>query len=84
MPCLSFTPLPPIASPLLYSTSKTTGLIQLIPDAVSLDGLKKKPEYPGSLRKHFEQVRLRGIGYGYQIYTVISPAFVAPMALAVE
>jgi hypothetical protein len=40
-----------------YSTSKTTGLIQLIPDAVSIDGLKKRADYPGSLRKHFEKVK---------------------------
>lgn len=39
----------------ILSTSKTTGLIQLIPDAISLDGLKKRPDYPGSLRKHFEK-----------------------------
>jgi hypothetical protein len=39
------------------STSKTTGLIQLIPDAVSIDGLKKRADYPGSLRKHFEKVK---------------------------
>lgn len=38
----------------ILSTSKTTGLIQLIPDAVSLDGLKKEPTYPGSLRGYFE------------------------------
>jgi hypothetical protein len=48
---------------LLYSTSKTTGLIQLIPDAVSIDGLKKKAEYPGSLRKHFEQVSISHIDF---------------------
>lgn len=43
---------------LMYdSTSKTTGLIQLIPDAVSIDGLKKRADYPGSLRKHFEKVK---------------------------
>jgi hypothetical protein len=28
---------------------------QLIPDATSLDGLKKRPDFPGSLRKHFEK-----------------------------
>ena len=39
----------------ILSTSKSTGLIQLIPDAISLDGLKKRPDYPGSLRKHFEK-----------------------------
>ena len=30
-----------------------TGLIQLIPNAVSLDGLKKEKGYPGSLSKYF-------------------------------
>ena len=39
----------------ILSTSKSTGLIQLIPDAISLDGLKKRPDYPGSLRMHFEK-----------------------------
>ena len=28
---------------------------QLIPDATSLDGLKKRADFPGSLRKHFEK-----------------------------
>eukprot|EP01040_Poterioochromonas_malhamensis_P016323 gene16323-18507_t len=39
----------------IMSTSKTTGLIELIPNAVSLDGLKKKSDYPGSLRGWYEQ-----------------------------
>ena len=30
-----------------------TGLIQLIPNATSLDGLKKEKGYPGSLSKYF-------------------------------
>ena len=38
------------------STSKSTGLIQLIPDAFSLDSIKKKSSWPGSLRRYFEQV----------------------------
>lgn len=38
----------------ILSTSKTTGLIELITDCISLDGLKKKEDYPGSLRLHFE------------------------------
>lgn len=38
----------------ILSTSKTTGLIELIPDAISLDGLKKKNGYPKTLRKYFE------------------------------
>ena len=40
----------------LLSTSKSTGLIQLIPDATSLDGLKKSKSFPGSLRGHFTKV----------------------------
>lgn len=39
----------------IISTSKNTGLIQLIPDAISLDALKKQPTWPGSLRAYFEQ-----------------------------
>lgn len=39
----------------IMSTSKTTGLIQLIPDSISIDALKKQPSWPGSLRGHFEQ-----------------------------
>ncbi len=39
----------------IMSTSKSTGLIQLIPDAISLDGLKKRSDYPGSLVGHFQQ-----------------------------
>lgn len=39
----------------ILSTSKTTGLIELITDCISLDGLKKKSDYPGSLRLHFER-----------------------------
>ena len=39
----------------ILSTSKTTGLIQLIPDSISIDALKKEPSWPGTLRGHFEQ-----------------------------
>jgi phosphatidylinositol kinase/protein kinase (PI-3 family) len=39
----------------IVSCSQRTGLIQLITDAVSIDGLKKSENYPGSLRAHFEQ-----------------------------
>jgi phosphatidylinositol 4-kinase len=39
----------------ILSTTKSTGLIQLIPDAISIDELKKSPSYAGSLRKHYEQ-----------------------------
>lgn len=38
----------------ILSTSKTTGIIQLIPDCISFDGLKKKAEYPGSLKSYFD------------------------------
>lgn len=38
----------------IVSTSKSTGLIQLIPDAFSLDSLKKQASWPGSLRLFFE------------------------------
>ncbi len=44
----------------ILSTSQSTGLIELIPNAVSLDGLKKKEGYPGSLRAYFETT------YGFQ------------------
>lgn len=38
----------------IVSTSKSTGLIQLIPNSISLDGLKKGDHWPGSLRAYFE------------------------------
>lgn len=38
----------------ILSTSKSTGLIELIPDASSLDGLKKMPMWPGSLASFFK------------------------------
>lgn len=44
----------------IMSTSKTTGLIELIPDSTSIDGLKKKPDFPGSLRAWYER------SFGYQ------------------
>jgi hypothetical protein len=53
----------------ILSTSQSTGLIELIPDAVSLDGLKKKENYPGSLRKYFETT------YGYVKGQPEPPAF---------
>jgi hypothetical protein len=58
----------------IMSTSKTTGLIQLIPDSISIDALKKQPSWPGSLRGHFEQ------SYG----PVGSPAFEAAMGCYVR
>jgi hypothetical protein len=39
----------------IMSTSKTTGLIELIPNSISFDGLKKKVDYPGSLRSWYER-----------------------------
>eukprot|EP00981_Chlorochromonas_danica_P008321 scaffold2111_cov167-Ochromonas_danica.AAC.10 len=38
----------------IMSTSKSTGLIELVTDASSIDGLKKRPGFPGSLRKWYE------------------------------
>lgn len=42
----------------ILSTSSSTGLIELLTDATSLDGLKKSENYPleGGLRKYFEKV----------------------------
>jgi phosphatidylinositol 4-kinase len=42
----------------ILSTSKTTGLIEVLQDATSIDGLKKSPGFPaeGGLRAYFEQV----------------------------
>lgn len=40
----------------ILSTSKYTGLIEIINDAVSIDGLKKADGYPGSLLDYFIQV----------------------------
>jgi len=42
----------------ILSTSKRTGLIEVINDATSLDGLKKSEHYPieGGLRAYFEKV----------------------------
>ena len=38
----------------IVSTSQNTGLIQHIPDAISVDGLKKGSRWPGSLSAHFK------------------------------
>lgn len=46
------------------STSKTTGLIELITDATSLDGLKKKESFPGSLGDWYKSVYVSGNGEG--------------------
>jgi len=40
----------------ILSITKSTGLIQLIPNAASLDEIKKRDGYSGSLRKEFERV----------------------------
>lgn len=40
----------------ILSTSKSTGLIQLIPDAFSIDSIKKRSDFPGSLRLYYEQL----------------------------
>lgn len=39
----------------ITSTSKSTGLIELVTDSSSLDGLKKRDGFPGSLKLWFEQ-----------------------------
>ena len=39
----------------ILSTTQSTGLIQLIPNATSIDGLKKSKDFPGSLRAYFEK-----------------------------
>jgi phosphatidylinositol 4-kinase len=39
----------------IMSTSQTTGLIELIPNAQSLDAMKKSAYWPGSLRGYFEK-----------------------------
>lgn len=38
----------------IMSTSKSTGLIELITDAISIDGLKKREDFPGTLRAWYE------------------------------
>lgn len=38
----------------ILSLSKTTGLIQVLENSVSLDGLKKKADYAGNLDLHFQ------------------------------
>ncbi|CAN0272613.1 unnamed protein product [Ectocarpus fasciculatus] len=40
----------------ILSTAKTTGLIEVLNQATSLDGLKKSDGYPGSLVEHFYAV----------------------------
>ncbi|CAM9149230.1 unnamed protein product [Phaeothamnion confervicola] len=40
----------------ILSTGKTTGLIEVLSNSISLDGLKKGDGYAGSLRAHFERL----------------------------
>lgn len=40
----------------ILNTTKSTGLIQLIPDALSIDDIKKQKNYPGNLRAYYEVV----------------------------
>lgn len=40
----------------ILSTSKSTGLIELIPDAFSIDSIKKRSDFPGCLRLYYEQL----------------------------
>jgi phosphatidylinositol 4-kinase len=40
----------------ILSTSKSTVLIHLIPDAFSIDSIKKRGDFPGSLRLYYEQL----------------------------
>ncbi len=62
----------------ILSTSKTTGLIELIPDSTSIDGLKKKSDFPVSLRAWYER------SFGYQTdetrWKNAMEAYVASMA----
>jgi hypothetical protein len=39
----------------ILSTSQSTGLIELIPNASSIDGIKKSKAFPGTLRLYYEQ-----------------------------
>ncbi len=38
----------------ILCASKSTGLIQLIPNAISIDALKKREGYPGSLAAYYK------------------------------
>lgn len=61
----------------ILSTSKSTGLIQLIPNAISLDGLKKKDKYPGTLSEYFRMT------YGpadSDVYKTAIKAYISSMA----
>lgn len=59
----------------IVSASKTTGLIELITDSISLDGLKKKSDYPGSLRLHFEKSYKEGINTAVDEYVKSMAAY---------
>eukprot|EP01034_Spumella_vulgaris_P028358 gene28358-35197_t len=58
----------------ILSTSKSTGLIQLIPNAISLDGLKKKERYPGSLLEYFK------LTYGGPEKSTTTPSYKAAVS----
>ncbi len=57
----------------ILSTSKSTGLIQLIPNAISLDGLKKKEGFQGSLGQYFKAT------YGYKEGQQVNPTYRAAL-----
>lgn len=59
----------------IVSASKTTGLIELITDCISLDGLKKKEDYPGSLRLHFENAYKENIDAAIEEYVKSMAAY---------
>lgn len=40
----------------IMNASKTTGLIQLVPNSISIDGLKKLDDYQGSMKSHFQKI----------------------------
>jgi len=39
----------------IMATTKNTGLVELIPDAYSIDSIKKREDYPGSMSSFFKQ-----------------------------
>jgi hypothetical protein len=40
----------------IISCSRQTGLVEYVPNAISVDGLKKSDNYSGSLRAHYQKV----------------------------
>jgi hypothetical protein len=59
----------------ILSTSKTTGLIELIPNATSLDGLKKSQGYPGTLRAWYEQAFPEALDQALENYVASQAAY---------